>query len=73
MGRPPNRRELYYLREALQKLEAGLYGDAEEAMLNGERLNAIPEAAATAVATNDAVPIDQLRAALARILQSELP
>ena len=36
-------------------------------MLNGERINAIPEAAATAVATNLAVPIDQLRAELARI------
>jgi hypothetical protein len=30
-GRPPNRRDLYYLREAFQKLEAGPYPEAEDA------------------------------------------
>jgi len=33
--RPPNRRELYHLREALQKLEAGQYPEGEDAMLKG--------------------------------------
>jgi hypothetical protein len=48
-GRPPDRRELHYLREALRKLEAAQYPEAEEAMLKAERLARLPEAAATAV------------------------
>jgi hypothetical protein len=70
-GRPPNRRELYYLREAFQKLEAGQYPEAEDAMLKAERIAPVP--AAPAVPDNDAVSIDDLRAELSRILQGSLP
>jgi hypothetical protein len=72
-GRPPNRRELYYLREAFQKLEAGQYPESEDAMLKAERIAPIPEAAATAPTTTDPMSIEELRAELARILQGSLP
>jgi hypothetical protein len=67
-GRAPNRREVYYLREALQMLEAGLYPEGEDAMHKAERVASIPEAAATAVATNDDATTDEMRAELGRVL-----
>jgi hypothetical protein len=68
-----NRRELYYLREAFQKLEAGLYPEGEDAMLKAERVESIPEAAATASATNDAVAVDDLRVEFDRIFKGGVP
>ena len=45
--RQPNRRELYWLREALLNLQEGRYPAGEEAMDKAERTLAIPEHAAT--------------------------
>jgi hypothetical protein len=42
-------------------------------MLKAERIGSLPEAAATAVATNDAVTTGELRAELGRILQGSMP
>jgi hypothetical protein len=72
-GRPPNRRELYYLRKALQKLGAGLFPEGEDAMLKAERIEAIPDTAATAIMTNDAATTDELRTELSGILQNAMP
>ena len=68
-GRPPNRRELHHLREALQKLEAGQYPEGEDAMPDAERMAPIPEAGAPAVPESDPASIQELRAELRRILQ----
>jgi hypothetical protein len=67
-GRPPNPGELHYLREALKKLDAGLHPDGEDAMLKAERINSISEDGA-AITASDAMPVDELRAELRRIIQ----
>jgi hypothetical protein len=68
-GRPPTRGELYWLREALQKLEAGLYPEGEDAMLKAERTNSTSQGTAPAITASEAIPVDELRAELRRILQ----
>src|SRR5436190_20938500 len=70
--RPPNRRELYHLWEALQKLEAGQYPEGEDAMLKAERIAPIPEAGSPAVPESDPVSIQELRAELRRTLEGSL-
>jgi len=69
-GRPPNRRELHHLREALQGWRRA--NTLKVRMPCSERINLIPEAAA-ALATNDAATVDELRAELGRILQEAMP
>jgi hypothetical protein len=73
LGRAPNPGELHYLWEALKKLEAGLYPEGEDAMLKAERINAISDADAAAIGTNDGVGVAQLRVELSRILQNAVP
>ena len=69
--RPPNRRELYYLRQALHKLEAGQYPEGEDAMMRAEGPNAIPEHAANDLGTNAMATVTELQAELDRILKGE--
>ena len=49
--RLPNRRELFWLRDALVNLEAGQYPEGEDAMDKAERTLAIPEHAANDLST----------------------
>jgi hypothetical protein len=69
--RQPNRRELFWLRDALVNLEAGQYPEGEEAMDKAERTLAIPEHAANDPSTNASVTVEQLRAELDRIMKAE--
>ena len=62
--RLPNRRELFWLRDALVNLEAGQYQACEEAMDKAEKMLAIPEHAANDPSTNAGVTVEQLRAQL---------
>ena len=69
--RLPNRRELFWLRDALVNLEAGQYPAGEDAMDKAERTLAIPEHAANDPSTNAGVTVEQLRARLDRIIKAE--
>jgi hypothetical protein len=69
--RLPNRRELFWLRDALVNLEAGQYPEGEDAMDKGERALAIAEHAANDPSTNAGVTVEQLRAQLDRIMKAE--
>ena len=65
--RPPNRRELFWLRDALRNLDAGQYPAGEDAMDKAERMLAIPEHAANEPSTNAGMTVEQLRAQLDQI------
>jgi hypothetical protein len=69
--RPPNRRELFWLREALANLQEGQYPAGEDAMNKAERALPIPEHAANELSTNAGVTVEQLRAQLDRIKKVE--
>jgi hypothetical protein len=69
--RQPNGRELFWLRDALARLQEGQYPEGEDAMHKAERAMPIPEYAASAPATNAAVTVEQLRGQLDRIMQGE--
>jgi hypothetical protein len=68
-GRLPNRRDRFYLREALEKLATGQFPTAEEAMLKAERSLSIPEALAEDLSKSDRVTVVDLRAQLDSILK----
>ena len=69
--RQPNRRELFWLREALANLQEGQYPGGEEAMDKAERTLPIPEHAANDLSTNVGMTVEQLRAELDRIMKAE--
>jgi hypothetical protein len=68
--RLPNRRELFWLRGALENLEEGRYQAGEEAMDKAERTTPIPEHATNDLATNVSATVDQLRAQLDQIMKA---
>jgi len=70
-GRQPNRRELFWLHEALANLQEGQYPGGEEAMDKAERALPIPEHAANDLSTNAGVTAEQLRVQLDRIMKAE--
>lgn len=65
--RQPNRREVYYLRVALDMLEAGRLREAEEAAIKAEHAAPLPGHVARLVQTNDLGSTEQLRSALKQI------
>lgn len=65
--RPPNRRETYHLVDALQQLAAGRHEDGESAMTRAERLDPLPAHAATTLASNDSMTLEELRQAFETI------
>ena len=68
--RQPNRRELFWLREALVNLEEGQFPAAEEAMDKAERSVPIPEHATNDLATNAGMTVVELRGLLDRIMKA---
>jgi hypothetical protein len=62
--RLPNRRELFWLRDALARLQEGQYPEGEEAMHKAERAMTIPEHAARDLATNAGMTVVELRGLL---------
>ena len=67
----PNRRELFWLRDAVANLEEGQYPTGEEAMDKAERTLPNPEHAANDPSTNAGVTVEQLRAQLNQIMKAE--
>jgi len=68
--RQPNRRELFWLRQALVSLEEANYPLGEDAIDKAERALAIPEQGANDPSTNADVTLEQLRAQLDQILKA---
>jgi hypothetical protein len=69
--RLPNRRELFWRREALVNLQEREYPTGEEAMDKAERMMPIPEHAANDLSTNAGATVEQLRAQLDSIMKAE--
>jgi len=69
--RLPNRRELFWLREALVNLQEGQYPAGEEAMDKAERALPVPEHAVSDLSTNSGATVEQLRAQLDQIMKAE--
>jgi hypothetical protein len=68
--RLPNRRELFWLRDALVKLQEGQHPAGEDAMDKAERMLPLPEHAANDLSTNVSATVDQLRAQLDQIMKA---
>ena len=68
--RQPNRRELFWLREALVNLQEGQYPAGEEAMDKAERTLPVPEHAVSDLSTNAGATVEQLRAQLNEIMKA---
>jgi hypothetical protein len=68
--RQPNRRELFWLRQALVSLDNADYPEGEDTMDKAERALPIPEHAANDLSTNADVTLEQLRAQLDQIMKS---
>jgi hypothetical protein len=69
-SRQPNRRELFWLREALANLKEGRYPEGEDAMDRAERALPIPEHTANDLSTNASATVEQLRAQLDQIMKA---
>ena len=69
--RPPSRREIFHVGDALEHLRAGQYPEAEEAMLRAERASPVPEDAGHRPDTNPTSTIERLRAQLAQAMTGE--
>lgn len=65
--RQPNRRESYHVRDALEHLQAGRPGEAEEAIVKAERAAPLPPEVADMIETNQPTTIEELRVELQRI------
>jgi hypothetical protein len=62
--RQPNRREAYYVRDALDHLRAGRPLDADQAIVRAERLTPVPPEVASQLATNRVPTLEELRTEL---------
>jgi hypothetical protein len=60
--RQPNRREAYYICEALDHVRAGRYPEADEAISRAERVTPVPPAVASQLVTNHLPTLEELRA-----------
>ena len=69
--RLPNRRELFWFREALVNLQEGQYSAGEAAMDKAERALPVPEHAVSDLSTNAGATVEQLRAQLDQIMKAE--
>ena len=69
--RPPNRRELFWLRDALVNLQESQYPAGVDAMDKAERVLPIPEHAANDPSTNAGVSVGELRMQFDEIMKAE--
>ena len=69
--RPPSRREIFYVHDALKLMKVGQYPEAEEAMLRAERALPVPSDAAHHLDTNPTTTVEQLRTQLAEALAGD--
>lgn len=68
--RRPNRRESYHVRDALEHLQTGQYGEGEVAIQKAEHAAALPAQVANRLETNEPMTTEQLRAQLDQIMQA---
>ncbi|CAN5546085.1 hypothetical protein BH10PSE6_BH10PSE6_04630 [soil metagenome] len=66
--RPPSRREIFHVGDALELMKVGRYPEAQEAMLKAERALPVPPDAAHRLDTNPTTTVERLRAQLAEAL-----
>ena len=66
--RPPSRREIFHIGNALDLMKVGHYPEAEEAMLKAERALPVSVDEAHRLDTNPTTTVEQLRAQLAKVL-----
>ena len=66
--RQPNRRELFWLQQALVSLQEGDYPSGEDAIDKAERTVAVPGHAANNLSTNAGTTCDELRDQLGQII-----
>jgi hypothetical protein len=71
-NRMPNRREVFWLREALTNLREGQHLAANEATRKAEVLMPVREHAARDLTSNIGATVEQLRAQLDLIMRGEL-
>jgi hypothetical protein len=69
--RPPSRREIFYVIDALELMKVGQYPEAEEAMLRAERALPVPADAVHRLDTNPTTTVEQLRVQLTQASTSE--
>jgi hypothetical protein len=72
VGRPPNRREVYYLVKALQCLQDGRCHDGESAMRDAERVAPLPPSISSQPRSNDLATSGELRQALEELMRVHL-
>jgi hypothetical protein len=70
-NRPPNRREAYHIRAAIEALEMGRYGEAATSSRQAERSDPIPPRFANLLATNEPVGVHELRKELQRVMAAQ--
>jgi hypothetical protein len=66
-GRQPNRREAYYMCQAMEHLEADRLPESEEAVLRAARVSPLPADLARKTESNRPPTLVQLRQALDRL------
>ena len=71
-NRMPNRREVFWLREALMNLQEGQHLAADEATRKAETLMPVREHAAGDLTSNIGATVEQLRTRLDLIMRDEL-
>ncbi len=71
-NRMPNRREVFWLREALTNMQEGQHLAADEATRKAEALMPLREHAARALTSNIGASVEQLRAQFDVIMRAEL-
>jgi hypothetical protein len=69
--RQPNRRELFWLRQALVHLQEAEYPAGEDALDKAERAVAVPEHAASDPSSNAGTTVDELRQQLGQIMNAK--
>ncbi len=70
-ARRPNRREAYYLMLAIECLRDARYKDGEAAMSAAERLDAVPEPAASTPGLHEHTTAADVRAALRLVISAQ--
>ena len=68
-GRHPNRREAYYLMWAIECLRSARYDDGEGAVAAAQRLDRLPEPAASIPGLHEHTTAADLRAALKLVIR----
>ena len=70
VGRQPNRRETYYICQAMEHLQAGRLEENENSVRRAARLDPVPPDAAMHVGYNETPTVEEQHVALERMKQN---